>query len=234
MTKTLTFLHTSPVHVATFDRLIAEIAPDLLVRHVVDESLLSEARAAGAITPDLERRIDATVRGAIEHDAAVVLCTCSTIGACAEDIGLLTSAPVLRVERAVALGPRILVAAALASTLAPTRALLLDAAKRAGKTVRIGEVLCDSAWARFEQGDHAGYLAAIADCLRGAASDADVVVLAQASMAGAAALCADLPIPILSSPRLGLEAAIRAYYAAYLSLQSGECVSPTPVRCQPE
>jgi hypothetical protein len=33
-------------------------------------------------------------------------------------------------------------------------------------------------------------------------------------MAGAAALCADLPIAILSSPRLGLEAAIQIYRAA--------------------
>jgi hypothetical protein len=189
------------------------------VRHIVDESLLSEARDAGTITPDLEQRVGATIRGAIEQDASVVLCTCSTIGGCAEDIGQLTSVPVLRVdramaERAVALGPRILVAAALASTLAPTRALLLDAAERAAKVVRITELLCDSAWARFEAGDHAGYTVAIAECLHGADGDADVIVLAQASMAGAVALCADLPIPILSSPRLGLEAAIRAYYAA--------------------
>src|SRR6266540_4176892 len=218
MTKTLTFLHTSPVHVATFDRLIAEIAPDLLVRHVVDESLLSEARAAGAITPDLERRIDATVRGAIEHDAAVVLCTCSTIGACAEDIGLLTSAPVLRVdrpmaERAVALGDRILVAAALASTLAPTRALILDAARAAGQQIELRDRLCEPAWALFERGDLAGYAQAIAKELRAAAGVADVIVLAQASMAAAAPLCADLGIPILSSPRLGLEAALAAHYA---------------------
>ena len=80
--------------------------------------------------------------------------------------------------------------------------------------VRIEELLCDSAWAHFEQGDHTGYIAAIAECLRRAAGDADVIVLAQASMADAAALCADLPILILSSPRLGLEAAIRAYDAA--------------------
>jgi len=218
MTKTLTFLHTSSVHIATFDRLLAEIAPEVPVRHVVDESLLSEARTAGAITPDLQRRIDATVRGAIEQDAGVVLCTCSTIGGCAEDVGRKTSTPVLRVdramaERAVALGPRILVAAALASTLAPTRALLLDAADQAGKTVQISELLCVSAWAHFEQGDQASYLAAIAERLHSAAGDADVIVLAQASMAEAAALCTDLNVPILSSPRLGLEAAVRAYYA---------------------
>jgi hypothetical protein len=149
----------------------------------------------------------------------VVLCTCSTIGGCAEELGRTADAPVLRVdramaERAIALGPRILVAAALASTLKPTRALLLDAAARAGKAVQLSELLCDAAWERFERGDQPGYLAAIAERLRAAAVSADAIVLAQASMAGAADLCADLPIPILSSPRLGLEAALRAYYAA--------------------
>jgi len=44
----------------------------------------------------------------------------------------------------------------------------------------------------------------------------DVIVLAQASMAAAEPFCADLPCPVLSSPRLGLLAAINAY-RAYLS-----------------
>ncbi len=39
----------------------------------------------------------------------------------------------------------------------------------------------------------------------------DVIVLAQASMAPAAQLCSDLSVPVLSSPRLGAEAAIEAY-----------------------
>ena len=87
MTKTLTFLHTSPVHIATFDGLLAELAPHVPARHLVDESLLREARAAGMITLELEQRIAATVSDAIEDQAAVVLCTCSTIGGCAEEIG---------------------------------------------------------------------------------------------------------------------------------------------------
>ena len=218
MTKTLTFLHTSPVHIATFDRLLSQIDPQIAARHLVDESLLSDARSAGAITPELQARIAATLERAIEDGAGAVLCTCSTIGGWAEEVGQQLSAPVLRVdramaERAVELGPRILIAAALASTLAPTRALLLDAAERAGRPVQLAELLCEDAWARFEQGDQSGYLTAIAESLRHAAGDADVIVLAQASMAGAAALCAELPIPILSSPRLGLEAALQVYYA---------------------
>jgi hypothetical protein len=213
MRKTLAFLHTSPVHIATFDRLLAEIEPGATARHIVDESLLDEARAAGEITPALEQRIAAALRDASAPDGAVVLCTCSTIGGSAEAAGSRGGQVVLRVDRpmadrAVALGERILVAAALASTLAPTRALILDAAIAAGKQIELVELLCESAWAFFERGDLAGYAQSIATQLRAAAGSADVIVLAQASMAGAAPLCADLGIPILSSPRLGLEAAL--------------------------
>ena len=62
--------------------------------------------------------------------------------------------------------------------------------------------------------DQGGYLASVASCVRRAAPAGDVVVLAQASMAGAAELCEDVRVPILSSPRPGLEAAVRAYRAA--------------------
>jgi hypothetical protein len=217
MTKKLAFLHTSPVHIATFDRLLAEIAPDVAAHHLVDESLLDAARAAGAITPALEQRVADALREASAPDGAVVLCTCSTIGGSAEAAGAGAGLVVLRVdrpmaERAVELGRRILVAAALASTVAPTRDLILEVGRAAGKQIELIELLCEPAWALFERGDHAGYAQAIAARLRAAASQADVIVLAQASMAAAAPLCADLGIPILSSPRMGLEAALATYY----------------------
>src|SRR5690348_2042108 len=114
MAPTLAFLHTSPVHIATFDHLLAEIDPGVAARHIVDESLLAEARAAGAITPALEQRIAAALDAAGGPEGAVVLCTCSTIGGSAEAAGPRAGRVVLRVdrpmaERAVALGERILV-----------------------------------------------------------------------------------------------------------------------------
>jgi hypothetical protein len=116
-------------------------------------------------------------------------------------------------ERAVALGRHIVVAAALASTLAPTTDLIRDVAQHAGTDVQISEVLCESAWPKFEQGDLAGYAQEIAACLHTSALAGDVIVLAQASMAPAAELCAVLGVPILSSPRIGVEAAVAAYRA---------------------
>jgi hypothetical protein len=218
MPKTLTFLHTSSVHIATFDQLLAEIDPGIPAKHVVDESLLQDARASG-ITVELAQRITQALVDAIADDAAVVVCTCSTIGGCAERANHGTGRPIIRVdramaERAVATGQRIVVVAALASTLTPTHQLIEEVANQAGKAVTILDVWCEKAWPYFEGGDQSAYLATVAACVRQAAPAGDVIVLAQASMAGAAALCADLPIPILSSPRLGLEAAIQAYRAA--------------------
>lgn len=119
-------------------------------------------------------------------------------------------------ERAVALGRRIVVVAALESTIAPTRALLLDAARRRGATATLVEVVCADAWTHFTRRDTSDYLRAIVDCLRAVAARGDVLVLAQASMADAADMCTDLDIPILSSPRLSVEAATQTYRSTAL------------------
>lgn len=218
MPKKLTMLHTAPANVTTFGNLLQEMAPDIPAEHILDESVLYDARTAGEVTPAVAARIEAKVLSA-DPDAALVLCTCSTIGGAAEQITHPNAGPVMRVdramaERAVALGDNILVVAALASTLAPTRDLILEAAKAAGKTVQVSELVCEGSWAKFEQGDTEAYWQAIADCLHRHAHKGEVVVLAQASMAGAADLCHDLDAPVLNSPRLGLEAAIKAYREA--------------------
>jgi hypothetical protein len=218
MAKTLAFLHTLPLNITTFDHLLAEIDPTIPVRHFVDESLLQDARAYG-ITDELEQRIERRVRDAMADDVAVVVCTCSTIGGSAEQVDMGAAHPVVRVdramaERAVEIGKRIIIAAALASTLVPTRQLIQEVADQRGRKISISEVLCAEAWPYFANGDPESYYTAIAACLHEAVLEGDVLVLAQASMAGAAALCADLPMPILSSPRLGLEAAIAAYRSA--------------------
>src|SRR5262245_45109369 len=112
MDSTLTFLHTSPVHIERFEALMAQLAPGVPVRHLVDESLLQDARERG-ITPDLAQRVQAIVTEAAPQ-AKVILCTCSTLGGCAEQIGELAGHRVIRVDRpmaekAVSIGQRIIV-----------------------------------------------------------------------------------------------------------------------------
>ena len=218
MSKTLVLLHTAPSNVTTFARLLAELDPSIPAKHVLDESLLQEARVTG-ITPELEQRIQQRLLDETGANTAIVLCTCSTIGGSAERSHAANGQGVIRVDRpmaeaAVAAGDRIIVAAALESTIAPTTELIQDVAASQGREVTVRPLLCEGAWQRFEQGDQAGYWQSVAETLRGEALDADVIVLAQASMAGAADLLRDHPLPILSSPRMGLQAAIHAFHAA--------------------
>jgi aspartate/glutamate racemase len=211
---TIGFLHTADVHVATFHRLRAELAPGWLDVHVVDAGLLADARRDG-ITPGLTARLDAHLHELADRGADVIVCTCSTLGGAAElrtaDMGV----PVLRADRpmaeaAVAAGSRVAVVVAVASSLAPTRELLHAAAAAAGREITLIEVPCPAAFPLFLAGDLDAYASEIAAAARAAAPAADVIVLAQASMAPAAGLLTDLPIPVLSSPRTAVARAISA------------------------
>jgi hypothetical protein len=203
------------VHIDTFSRLTEALFPELPTRHIVVEEFLKEARAKG-MTQNLDDRIRDCILTIANEGATVILCTCSTIGASAEKANDSTDSTIIRIDRpmaekAVKTGSRIIVAAALESTIAPTRKLILETAETLQKRVYLTEVFCENAWLKFEQGDQEGYFAEIARSILGKASDGDVIVLAQASMAGAADLCSQLPIPILSSPTIGLKYAVDIY-----------------------
>lgn len=211
----LALLHTSPAHIPVFDALRDEDQQGLELRHFVDEELLARARREGpeAVAGAVRDVLDA----AVAEGARAVLCTCSTIGAVAETVGARVGVPVLRGDRpmaaaAVAAGPRIVVAATLESTLGPTVALVEEEGRR-----RIGHalepldtrtLLVEGAWARFEAGDTEGCARLVADAVD-AVTGADVIVLAQGSMAPAQHLTTTA-IPVLSSPRPGLAAGARA------------------------
>jgi Asp/Glu/hydantoin racemase len=209
---TIGFLHTADVHVPVFHELRAELAPGWADLHVVDPGLLADARIAG-ITAELAARVDARLHELADRGADLIVCTCSTLAGYAETRTADLGVPVLRVDRpmaeaAVAAGSRIAVLATVESTFAPTCALLRAAADRAGRVVTLIETPVPGAWSLFEKGDLRAYAEQVADRARAVAPRADVIVLAQASLTPAAALLADLPIPVLTSPRTAVARAI--------------------------
>lgn len=204
------FLHTADAHVATFTRLLADADGDAHGVHVVDASLLADARASG-VDDALRGRILDRLR-ALGANVDAVLCTCSTIGAAAEALADDAGVPVVRVDRpmarhAVTAGRRIGVVAAVSSTIEPTLALLREEAAAAGTDVDLVSLPCLAAWSHFEHGDVDGYLDAVARHVDEVAGDVDVVVLAQASMADAAERCT-ADIPVISSPAMGVAAVL--------------------------
>lgn len=209
---TVGFLHTSPVHVPTFRDLLAGLDPGAEEVHVVDEQLLADARTRG-VDADVEANLHRRLRELADQRPDVIVCTCSTLAGHAEQLSPRLPVPVLRIDRpmagdAVAAGGRVAVVAAVESTLGPTRQLLEECAAAAGTGARILGAPCLDAWAAFEAGDHAGYLDRVVHHVRGVATSADVVVLAQASMAAAEDLLLDLDVLVVSSPRPAVTRAV--------------------------
>ncbi len=214
----LVLVHTVAALADLFDELRDEIDPGVPVRHVVEAALLTDAIEAGGLTDEIRARTRAALLEAAAG-ARLVLCTCSTVGPGADDAAAQARVPVLRVDRpmaeaAVAAGRRITVVATLATTIGPTADLVADAARRADRQVDISSVVFAEARARLVAGDAEGHHRIIADGLHDAAAGADAIVLAQASMTPALAHCGDIRVPLLTSPRSGLEAAIARWRSA--------------------
>jgi hypothetical protein len=77
----ISFLHTGDVHVATFERLMDELAPGTVRQHRVEQGWLDEARDKG-MSDALWQAIQTGM--AELASGGVGVCTCSSIGAAAE------------------------------------------------------------------------------------------------------------------------------------------------------
>ena len=184
--------HTAEIHAQTFDAL----CPDVDLHHVVRPDWLQ--RAQGGIDAALRREIQSAIRA----EQGPVLCSCTTLGEVAEEVGAVRiDWPMM--QEAARLGGPVLLAYCLASTAAPSEALLRRAFGEEDPEVR--HLLLDQHWPLFEAGKSQDFAAALADSIQEAvqAGGYACVVLAQASMAGAADELRDIAtVPVLASPAL--------------------------------
>ncbi len=209
----LGLLHTAESHRARFDRLLTELAPENVGWvHSVKEVLLRQALDTFPVSR-IAIGIEAALTALQGQGAQQVLCTCSSVGGMAEQVGRQMGLPTLRLDRpmaeaAVTAGRRILVAACLPSTLGPTTQLLNEVAHAQDRRIELETLLMENAWPLFQAGDETGFSRQIAGIILEARPHPDAVVLAQASMAPAAELLKQWPVPVFSSPRLGVAAAL--------------------------
>ena len=209
---TIGFVHTVLSLPPVFGALAEELVPDAETFHIVDESLLTVTRRSGSLTPLTRRRVLDHVLSAADAGADVVVVTCSSIGPAVDAGRTFAPVPVVRIDEAMAdeavrLGPRVGVLATLRTTLEPTAELVGRRAQVAGSQVTVVPRLCDGAFEALSAGDREAHDALVRDGLRRLVEEADVVVLAQASMARIADELppGELAVPVLSSPRLGMQ-----------------------------
>ncbi len=201
---TITLLHTAEAHRATFDALRDRIAPDVPLVHRVRSDFLSRAQSGG------DDRLNTEIIEEVSRAIGPVLCTCTTIGPIAARAGALRiDAPMM--QAAAERGGPVMMAYCLESTRAPSLALLEDALDNAGTPGPVHLLPLTGLWPLFTSGAREAFHHAIAEAVRLAISQAPdmrTVILAQASMAGAAALLDDLGLPVLTSPESALRAAL--------------------------
>ncbi|BDU37597.1 aspartate/glutamate racemase family protein [Vibrio nigripulchritudo] len=206
----IAFLHTAKIHVDTFTNLTSQMAPDLRQIRRVEPELLSKAVSEG-LNHSVVANTEEILRD-LASIARITISTCSTLGSIAEQLASREKLDVRRIDRAmadVAVGhQKILVLAALESTLPPTRQLLESSMRTQSSIVDIHYHLIEQAWEDFQSGDMPEYLTKIRNTIVDQQSGYDVIVLAQASMAGATNDLA-AQIPVLSSPEIGVKAAVK-------------------------
>jgi Asp/Glu/hydantoin racemase len=210
--KRLALIHTVAGLVPRFRELAAELMPDVETFDIVDETLLRDATRERRVSLDTARRLFAHLAAAERHGADAILVTCSSVGGVVDAARPFAGVPLLRVdqamaEQAVERGTRIGVLATLWSTLRPTAVLIERTARESDREVEVRDRLCDGAFEALREGDTERHDQLVREGLRELIGWADVIVLAQASMARVVdSLSEDeRRTPILSSPRLGME-----------------------------
>jgi Asp/Glu/hydantoin racemase len=207
-------LHTVTSLPAVFADLLPAEVGELDAVNIVDETLLRDTIEHGML-PRTRRRVAAYAAFAEESGAAALLVTCSSIGEAAETARAHVGIPVFRVDAPMAAEAakaaatvrdggrgRIGVLATFASTLQPTRDLL----RREGGSAEIHASVCPGAADALRGGDMERHDEIVGAEVRRLATEADVLVLAQASMARVVAglPAGEISVPVLTSPRSGV------------------------------
>lgn len=210
---TIAIVHTSFVSVDDLTALFGEHGPEIQIRHIVDDSLLPEVLANGGVTPEVVSRICAYYKAAQEAGADLVFNQCSSVGEAADVAARTIRTPVVKVDKKMAqvaceTGRKIAVAATLETTLGPTCRLLESTAAEMGKEIDIEPLLIEGAFDELISGRRDRHNEMVLAAIRGALGRVDAVVCAQGSMVAILPELGQTKVPVLTSPRLGVAAAV--------------------------
>lgn len=201
------FLHTGAVNIAPFTDLARTHLAGATAINFLDDRIVADLGDPDR-AESVPARVIALVQAAADAGAEAVLMTCSSISPLAERASVAVGIPVLRIDEAMAdeavvIGDRIAVVATLPTTLAPTTALIRERAALAGREPEITSEVVEGAFAAVAGGDRAEHDRLVGAAVQRLSAEADVVVLAQASMASAAD-AVTVGVPVLTSSLRGV------------------------------
>lgn len=183
--KKIGVIHTTPATLESTGKLIRETIDKAVVMNILDDTILADMASENNI-PYVRERWLKYAEILAEMGADAVLSACSTVGPFAEEANASMSIPVLRIDEAMAeeaaeRGNKITVLATFRPTLGPTTDLI----KRKNPKADIKTTLIDEAYRCLAEGDRMKHDRIIAEKVSEEIKTADVIVLAQASMAAA-------------------------------------------------
>jgi len=213
MGKTVFIIHTNQLAGGDLTRLFNEMAPDVTVRNIIDDSMLPEVLSNGGITPGVVKRYCTYAIQAEASGADLIFSQCSSVGEAVDVARTMVSVPIIKIDERMAevacqMGSRIAVVATASCTMGPTTRLLSRAAERLGKRISLVEELRTDAFERMLAGDKKGHNELLLGRIRDLYSRVDVVVCAQGSMLALKPDLGETPIPVLMSPPIGVRHAV--------------------------
>ncbi len=204
--STVVLIHATPNSMAPVSAAFAEGLPDVRVRHLLDEGLLTDRSLLGPVQPMMRQRMARVVQLALDTNPDVVLLTCSAYTSIADWLRQLSETPILFVDEELARaaserGRRV----GIISTHRGSVALIEAAAAARGVVLDLRTIIVRDAFDALTAGrgdEHDRLMAARAAEL----ADCDTIVFAQASMTRALpTLPAPLREKVLTSPTLAVD-----------------------------
>ena len=184
--------------------------------NIIDDSLLEEALANGAVTPAIISRMCDYYQNLQELGCVCALNQCSSVGEASDIAGKTVSMPIFKIDRPMArkaaeLGEKIAVIATACSTVEPSSRLVESEAARLGRRVQVDRCFVEGAYeCLLKTGDKQKHNEMVVAKVEEAAKDHDVIVLAQGSMYHLMPLLSHIQVPVLTSLETGV-AQLRKY-----------------------
>lgn len=170
-----------------FGKAFAEENQDVRVYNIMDDSLLTDIRASGRMTPAIASRMLRYAKAAEGSGADGILVTCTSVNEATKMIRPLLSIPILNIEEPVAEmaaqnGRRIGILATLPTSPAAIGRVILEKAEKLGKEVELIPFVVEGAFDILCAGDRQKHDEMVREALHKLSQETDVIAFAQISM----------------------------------------------------
>lgn len=175
------------------------------VKNYLDEGLQANIAEDGGVKDRSLCRMVNLIEKAVDGHAQAILLTCTVYSPYIAIFRQMFSVPIIgadlaMLEMAAKLESDTAILCTFPAAVEPSWAMFQGMAKQLGLPCKGTSILVEGALPALASGDRKGHDALVAASIRHHAKNYGAIVLAQMSMASAAALVPDCPVPLLTSP----------------------------------